>query len=392
MASPFQLVATCPHTRARAGVLTTSHGAVPTPAFIPVGSQATVKALTPEELKEAGATIALGNAYHLYLRPGVEVIERAGGLHRFMGWDGPILTDSGGFQVFSLAPLRRINDEGVLFRSHIDGSEHFLTPERAVEIQERLGADIIMALDECPPFAARPAEIERATIRTNRWAERCRAAHHHPQQLLFAIVQGGTDLELRRQAATLLSGLGFPGYALGGLSVGEPKAITWQMVEATVPHLPADRPRYLMGMGSPEDLIEGVVRGIDLFDCALPTRVARHGGLFTREGRLSIHNAAFRDELGPVEEGCDCYTCHHFSVAYLRHLFKSRELLGLRLATIHNLRFFLRLMEETRQTIIAGEFAEFAQSFLARYRPSDEETRLEQRRRWQPAPRRSELA
>ncbi len=390
MASPFHITATCPQTAARTGILDTPHGQVSTPAFMAVGSQATVKTLTPEELRTVGATIILGNAYHLYLRPGLEVVERAGGLHRFMGWDGPILTDSGGFQVFSLAPLRRLSDEGVLFRSHIDGSEHFLTPERDIEIQERLGADIIMALDECAPAEASPVEIERALARTNRWAERCRAAQSAQggDQLLFAIVQGGTDPRLRRQAAAFLSGLDFPGYALGGLSVGEPKATTWEVVAATVPHLPPDRPRYLMGMGAPEDLFEGVARGIDMFDCALPTRVARHGGLFTRQGRRSIFNSSFRDELGPIEASCDCYTCAHFSTAYLRHLFKSQELLGLRLATIHNLRFFLRLMEEMRQAIGAGDFARFAESFLGQYRPSDEGTRLEQRRRWQPAARR----
>lgn len=378
----YALQGLCPQTGARAGTLDTPHGVVATPAFLPVATQGAVKALTPQEVADAGAQMVLGNAYHLYLRPGTEVIRRAGGLHAFMGWPGPILTDSGGFQVFSLAHLRRVEDAGVRFRSHLDGSEHFLTPEKAVQIQEELGADIIMALDECSPHDASPPQLERAVERTSRWAERCRQAQTRTNQALFGILQGGHDPGLRQRSAEALLALDFPGYALGGLSLGEPKEVMWATVSQAAALLPSDRPRYLMGVGSPEDIVEGVARGIDLFDSALPTRVARNGGIYTRQGRHSILNSRFQDDGGPLEPGCRCYTCATFSAAYVRHLFKSRELLAYRLATIHNLRFMAGLMREVRQAILMGAFPAFREAFLRGYRPADALVRAEQKQRW----------
>lgn len=362
-----------PASRARAGVLTTPHGAIPTPVFAPVGTQATVKTLTPDELKEMGTTLILANTYHLYLRPGADVIARLGGLHRFMGWFGPILTDSGGFQVFSLETLRKVSDDGVVFRSHIDGSEHFFSPEKAIQVQEKLGADIIMALDECPD----PMDYEynkAALQRTHRWAERCLRAHTRPDQTLFGIVQGGIFPDLRQESVEFLTSLGFAGYGIGGLSVGEPKEKTWETLDFTVPLLPEDKPRYLMGVGSPEDLFEGVERGIDIFDCALPTRLARNGALFTSRGRINLRKAEFAEKDQPIEEGCGCYTCQRFSLAYLHHLYKAGEILGLRLNTIHNLYFLLDLMRRIRQAILEGNFAALKASFLAHYVPvMDEE-------------------
>ncbi|MBE0416058.1 MAG: tRNA guanosine(34) transglycosylase Tgt [Dehalococcoidia bacterium] len=378
----FEVTKSCPYTRARSGVLTTPHGVVPTPVFVPVGTQATVKSLTPQELVSLGATIILGNTYHLYLRPGIEVIEKLGGLHRFMGWHGPLITDSGGYQVFSLAHLSRVSDAGVLFRSHIDGSEHFLTPELCVQFQQILGADIIMAFDECPPYTDDLNAVKEAMERTNRWAQRCQSSKQRSDQALYGIVQGGVFMELRRQSANSLTSLGFEGYALGGLSLGEPKEVTNAVVEETVGFLPEDKPRYLMGVGSPEDLFEGVSRGIDIFDSVLPTRIARNGGLFTHCGRKIIRNTRFRDWDGPIDEGCDCYTCRNFSAAYLHHLFKCEELLSYRLATIHNLRFVMRLMEEMRRHILDGSFPSFKDSFLEGYEPTDEETRFAQRQEW----------
>ncbi|MFC1994749.1 tRNA guanosine(34) transglycosylase Tgt, partial [Chloroflexota bacterium] len=375
----FALQRRCPRTGARAGTLTTPHGSVPTPAFAPVGSQGTVKTLAPDDLRSVGATIVLGNSYHLYLRPGLEVIDRLGGLHQFMAWDGPLLTDSGGFQVLSLKHLRRVSDEGVLFRSHIDGSEHFLVPERAVELQEGLGADIIMAFDECPPYGESLRQVRLATERTHRWARRCQRRQQRQDQALFAIVQGGTFAELRRESAAYLASLDFPGYGIGGLSLGESKELTQEMVAQSIAPLPEDRPRYLMGVGSPEDLVTCVALGIDLFDSALPTRVARNGALFTHQGRRNIRNACFRQRQDPVDHDCDCYTCGNFSAAYLHHLFKCEELLGYRLATIHNLRFILKLMEDMRQAILGGDFPEFRDSFLSCYQPTDEEVRAEQK-------------
>src|SRR5512136_3367037 len=378
----FEIEKTCPQTGARAGFITTAHGVLPTPAFMPVGSQATVKALSADDVKDAGTRILLCNAYHLYLRPGVDVIEQMGGLHRFMGWNGPILTDSGGYQIFSLASLRRVDDEGIVFRSHIDGSEHSLTPEGAVQLQQRLGADIIMALDECPPYTKEKRSVRRAMERTLRWAERCVKAHRRRDQQLFGIVQGGVFPDLRRQSAAFLTALDFPGYAIGGLSLGETKSETLAMVEETVAYLPADKPRYLMGVGSPEDLVENVDRGVDLFDSALPTRTARNGALFAASGRLNIRNAGYKTLDQPIDATCDCYTCQRFSVAYLNHLFKCRELLAYRLATMHNLRFITRLMEGMRQAIVRGTFDDFRREFLANYRTTDEDVRLAQKRRW----------
>jgi queuine tRNA-ribosyltransferase len=367
---------------ARAGELNTPHGRVLTPVFLPVGSQATVKTLTPDDIKELGFNMLLANTYHLYLRPGIDVVEKLGGLHKFMAWNAAILTDSGGYQVFSLSPLCKITDEGAKFRSHIDGSEHFLTPELAVEYQEALGADIIMVLDECTAYDDSRKKVQGAMERTHRWAERCLKAHKHNNQALYAIVQGGMFPDLRQDSAEYLKKLDFPGYAIGGLSVGEPKEVTFPLVEQTAALLPQEKPRYLMGVGAPEDLVEGVARGIDIFDCALPTRVARNGALFTRQGRINIKRAAYSKIDRPIDPSCDCYTCRTFSAAYVSHLFRSEELLGLRLATIHNLRFIGNLMRDMRDSILDGNFNSFREDFLASYKTTDEQTRVEQKGRW----------
>jgi queuine tRNA-ribosyltransferase len=378
----FRLIQTCPHTKARAGELLTPHGTVPTPVFLPVASQGAVKTLTPEEVKALGIAMVLANTYHLYLRPGISVIEKVGGLHKFMGWDRAILTDSGGYQIFSLAPLRRVSNEGVTFRSHIDGSQHHITPELVIQYQEALGADIIMVLDECPPHDDSFERVKRATERTHKWAERCRKAQKRRDQALYAIVQGGIFPELRRQSAEYLTSLGFPGYAIGGLSLGEPKKITLSMIEETVALLPENKPRYLMGVGSPEDIVEAVARGCDIFDSALPTRVARNGALFTWQGRYNINNAAYSRMEQPVVPGCDCYTCRNFSAAYLHHLFSCNELLAYRLATIHNLSFICDLMVKIRGAIKDGTFLSFKDGFLANYHPTDEQIRLSQKQKW----------
>jgi len=340
------------------------------PAFAPVGTQATVKTVCHRELEEVGAVLIVCNTYHLHLRPGTETIARLGGLHRFMNWPHPILTDSGGFQVFSLEGLRKVEADGVIFRSHIDGSQHHFTPENVIGAQEKLGADIIMCFDECAPPLDR-AYSERAAERTHRWAERCREAHTRSDQALFGIVQGGIFADLRRESARFVTGLDFPGYAIGGLSVGETKEQMYATLDVVTPLLPEDKPRYLMGVGAPEDL----------FDCVLPTRVARNGGLLTRRGRINVRNARFAQDPAPIEESCDCYTCRHFSRAYLRHLFKANEILGLRLATVHNLRFVLRLMAEIRQSILNGTFAAFKDAFLSQYRFVPDEIRQAQRMR-----------
>jgi len=366
MAIDFTLLRTDSDSHARLGRITTPHGEIATPAFAPVGTQATVKALDPRDLHELGAELILGNTYHLYLRPGANLVAEMGGLHGFMGWDGPILTDSGGFQVFSLANNRRVTDEGVEFRSHIDGSWHLFTPEMVVHTQEQLGADIIMVLDECAEPNDR-AYNEQALARTHAWAERCLHAQTRTDQALFGIVQGGVFPDLRRQSAEFLTGLDFPGYAIGGLSVGETKEQMYSMLDITAPALPEDKPRYLMGVGAPEDLIEGVARGVDLFDCVLPTRLARNGALFTRRGRINIRNAQFARDAAPIEEGCQCYTCRSFSRAYLRHLFKAGELLASRLATIHNVHFLLELMRDIREAIAAGSLQAFWEEFLGKY-------------------------
>ncbi len=355
-------------------MLRTPHGDIPTPVFAPVGTQATVKTLTPDELRELEVRLILANTYHLHLRPGAEVVARLGGLHQFMGWSGPILTDSGGFQVFSLEGLRKVTDEGATFRSHIDGSEHFLSPEKSIQIQELLGADIIMALDECPD----PLNYEynqAALARTHRWAERCLKAQTRTDQALFAIVQGGVFPDLRSASARFLTSFDFPGYAIGGLSVGESKQQTWATVDCTVPLLPDEKPRYLMGVGSPEDLFEGVARGVDIFDCALPTRLARNGALFTAEGRINLRKAEFKYDPAPIEQSCTCYTCRNFSRAYLQHLFKAGEILGLRLNTIHNLHFLLDTMRRIRSAILDGSFAALRADFSSRYIPVPDQDR-----------------
>ena len=368
--------------RARAGLLRTAHGPVPTPAFMPVATQATVKSLDPRDLRAVGAAIVLSNTYHLYLRPGVDLVHRLGGLHRFMGWDGPILTDSGGFQVFSLAHLRRLTEEAVVFRSHLDGSLHRFSPEDAVRHQEALGSDIITPLDVCVSADASQEEVEEAMERTHRWARRSLEARRRGDRLMFGIVQGGLHQDLRERSAVAIVSLGFDGYAIGGLSVGESKGAMYRTAAFTAALLPRDAPRYLMGVGSPEDLVECVSQGVDLFDCVLPTRVARNGSLFTSLGRVNIDSGRYRGVDGPVEPDCDCYTCRHFSAAYLSHLFRAGELLAYRLATIHNLRFVLRLMEGLRRAILQGRLGEFKERFLAGYRPADEAVRREQRRRW----------
>lgn len=378
----FHVLKTCPDTQARAGELTTPHGVVPTPVFLPVASQGTVKTLTPEEVKAMGFAMVLANSYHLYLRPGIAVIETMGGLHKFMSWDGTILTDSGGYQIFSLARLRKVSDDGVVFRSHIDGSEHLITPELAIQFQESLGADIIMVLDECPAVGESREKVQMAVSRTHRWAERCRQAQKRQDQALYAIVQGGVFPELRRQSAEYLTTLDFAGYAIGGLSLGEPKKVTMSMIEDTVALLPTNKPRYLMGVGSPEDIVEGVARGIDIMDSALPTRVARNGALFTLQGRVNIGNAVYRRREQPIDPDCACVTCRNFSAAYLHHLFNCRELLAYRLATIHNLTFISSLAQEMRNALQNGTFASFRDEFLTSYHPTDEPVRLEQKQQW----------
>ena len=374
----FEIVAEDTHSAARAGVLHTPHGDIPTPVYMPVGTRATVKTVTPDELRAAGAAIILGNTYHLYLRPGAGVVAEMGGLHRFMGWERPLLTDSGGFQVFSLAANRTIAEEGVTFRSHIDGSLHLFTPEAVVAIEEQLGADIMMPLDECVPYPCPREYAAEALGRTHRWAERARRAQSRPDQALFGIVQGSTYADLRRQSAATLAALDFPGYAIGGLSVGEPKAEMHAMLESSVPFLPRGRPRHLLGVGSPEDFFEGIARGVDMFDCVLATRIARHGALLVPAGRLNIRNAQHERDPRPIQEGCTCYTCRRFSRAYLRHLFQTEELLGLRLATLHNLHFLLDLLARIRASILDGTFMSLRQEFLSGFTAVPEEVRREE--------------
>jgi queuine tRNA-ribosyltransferase len=367
MAVSYELVKRCSKTAARAGRLHTPHGVFDTPIFMPVGTQATVKAMSPDELKAMGADIILSNTYHLYLRPGHDLVAEAGGLHKFMQWDRGILTDSGGFQVFSLGPLRKITEEGVTFRSHIDGSKHFLSPEKATEIQMALGADIIMAFDECVPYPAEHDYARLSTERTTRWAERCQQAHTRKDQALFGIVQGGMYKDLRSMSVQSLVDLDFPGYAIGGLSVGEPKPLMYEMLEHTVHQLPDNKPRYLMGVGTPDCLLEGVMYGVDMFDCVFPTRVARNGTVMTSQGRLVIKNAEYARDFKPIDVECDCYTCRNFSRAYIRHLLKTEEIFGLRLTTTHNLHFLLNFMKKMRQAIIEDRFLDFRQEFWAQY-------------------------
>ncbi len=364
----FELKKTCEKTKARLGKLRTPHGEIETPVFMPVGTQATVKAIKPEELKEMGAYILLSNTYHLFLRPGHQLIKEAGGLHKFMNWDRAILTDSGGFQVFSLGDLRKITEEGVDFRSHIDGSKKFISPEIAIEIQNALGSDIMMAFDECPPYPADRGYVKDSLERTTRWAARCKEAHKTiEKQSIFGIVQGGMYRDLRYESACRITQLDFPGYALGGLSVGEPREIMYEVLDYSADFLPADKPRYLMGVGSPDYLFEGVERGIDMFDCVLPTRIARNGTAMTSKGKVVIKNAVHEKDFDPLDDECGCYTCRNYSRAYLRHLFKANEILSSMLLSHHNLYFLLSLMKKVREAIDKDRFIEFKKAFYDKY-------------------------
>ncbi len=364
MAIEFQVLHKDKHTNARLGVIKTPHGIFETPVFMPVGTYGCVKGVSPDDLKEAGVSIILSNTYHLYLRPGHELIKELGGLHNFMGWDRPILTDSGGFQVFSLAKLRKITDDGVIFQSHLDGSRHFIGPEEAISIQKSLGADIIMAFDECAPYPAEREYIERSVQRTSIWAKRCLdVMERDGRQSIFGIIQGGVYMEFREKSAKELVEMDFDGYAIGGLSVGEEREIRNEIIKNTVPFLPEEKPIYLMGIGLPEDIVEGVVSGVDMFDCVIPTRNGRNGTLFTKRGKIVIKNARYINDIRPIEEDCNCYTCQNFSRAYLRHLFMTRELLVYRLNTIHNLYYYCRLMKEIRDAIRHDRMKEFVKKF-----------------------------
>jgi len=364
----YELIKKCKQTGARLGRVHTPHGSFDTPAFMPVGTQATVKGMSPDELKQVEAGIILSNTYHLYMRPGREIIREAGGLHRFMNWDRPILTDSGGFQVFSLSDLRDIKEEGVTFRSHIDGSKHFISPEIAIGIQNDLGSDIIMAFDECTPYPCDYDYAKKSLERTTRWAKRCKEAHKNTEkQSLFGIIQGSTYKDLRIQSAREITDIGFPGYAIGGLSVGEPAHEMYEMLECTVPLMPEDKPRYLMGVGSPDYLVEGSIRGIDMFDCVLPTRIGRNGTVMTSRGKLIVRDAAYARDFSPMDPECDCYACRNFSRAYIRHLLKANEVLGIRLTTWHNIRFLLNLMKKIRQAIMEDRLMDFRNEFFNAY-------------------------
>ncbi len=364
--SPFTLHSTSTDCAARRGEVQTLHGTIQTPVFMPVGTQATVKSVTPENLKEMDAQIILGNTYHLFIRPGHELIRSFGGLHGFMNWDRPILTDSGGFQIFSLKDLAKITEEGAAFSSHLDGAKLFLSPEDAVHVQEALGSDIMMCLDTCIPYPATREETIASTDLTSRWARRCREAQSDTGQLLFGIVQGGMFPDLRKAHAEALIDIGFDGYAIGGLSVGEDKTMMQEMTDATIPSLPEDYSRYLMGVGTPEDLVEGVYRGVDMFDCVMPTRNARNGTMFTSTGKVVIKNARYREDKEPLDPNCTCYTCRNYSRAYLRHLFQCREILSYHLNTIHNLHYYLTLMKEMREAIENNRFSAFRNDFYGR--------------------------
>ena len=361
----FELIKTCKQSGARLGKLYTPHGVIDTPIFMPVGTQATVKAMTPRDLRDVKANIILANTYHLYLRPGHELVREAGGLHTFMHWDRPILTDSGGFQVFSLAKMNDIREDGVEFRSHIDGSRHLFTPESVMEVEQALGADIAMCFDECAAYPSDHAYTLRAMQRTHRWAERCQKAHTRQDQALFGIVQGGMYKDLRVESAKTLASMGFIGYGIGGLSVGEPKHVMYEMLEEIMPYIPENKPRYLMGVGSPDCFLEGVLRGVDMFDCVMQTRMARTGMALTRHGRMNLRNQKCAHDFTPIEEDCDCYACRTgFTRAYLRHLVKENEILGAQLLSMHNLRFSLRLMEDIRLAIMEDRFGTFARELL----------------------------
>ena len=369
--SPYRLLATDPASKARAGLLQTRRGVIETPVFMPVGTQGTVKSVSPDELRELGAKIILGNTYHLHVRPGEALIARQGGLHKFMGWDRSILTDSGGFQVFSLAKLRKITEEGVHFQNHLDGTPTFIGPERSMEIQRDLGSDIVMAFDECPPYPCSYEDAAKSLDLTLRWAKRCRAWWEtqppEGRPLVFGIVQGSSYGDLRARSAQGLVDIGFDGYAVGGVSVGEPEPEMMKAIEDAEPYLPAERARYAMGLGTPPQMIEMIARGVDMFDCVLPTRLARNGTAFTRTGTMALKNAAFAEDSGPIEEGCACHACQSFSRAYLRHLIKAEEILGLRLVSLHNLHFYLNLIRTARQAILDGSFAEFRRDFVGGY-------------------------
>ena len=374
MSGHFEVLATDASSSARRGRLQTRRGVVETPIFMPVGTQGTVKAVSPRELRELEARIILGNTYHLFVRPGLEVIRKLGGLHKFMGWDGPILTDSGGFQVFSLAKLRRITEEGAHFQNHLDGTPCFIGPETSMEIQHALGSDIVMAFDECPPHPCTHEEAAKSLELTLRWEKRSidwwgGRNDERERPLLFGIVQGSSYADLREKSARALVEMGWDGYAVGGVSVGEPEPEMMAAVEYAVPHLPADRPRYAMGLGTPPQMVEMVARGIDMFDCVLPTRIARNGTAFTETGTINLKNACFTLDEEPIEQGCECYACANFSRAYLRHLVKAEEILGLRLITLHNLHFYLGLMRRVRAALEAGSFADFRRDFVGRYKP-----------------------
>lgn len=361
----------------RRGVLKTAHGEIQTPFFMTIGTVGAIKGLTPDEIRELGGQVILANTYHLHLRPSEEVVAKAGGLHKFMNWDGMILTDSGGYQVFSLARIRKLTDEGVEFQSHIDGKKVFLTPEKAIEIQQKLGSDVMMCLDECAPYPAERKYVEKSLELTTKWAKRCKESGIrnkesadsrllNPDSLLFGIVQGGVYPDLRERSAKELTEIGFDGYALGGLSVGEPNELMYEIIEKTVPFLPEDKPRYLMGVGTPRDILEAVERGIDMFDCVLPTRNARHGWLFTSRGIVRIKNERYKEDFTPLDPDCRCYTCQHYTKAYLRHLYAAGEVLSLRLNTLHNVAFYQTLMRNIRQAIEENRFAEFKEDFLSK--------------------------
>jgi len=366
----FELLKTDPQTKARLGKLTTAHGVVDTPVFMSVGTQASVKALDPRELREMGTQIILGNTYHLNLRPGLDVIRAAGGLHQFMNWEKPILTDSGGFQVFSLAKIRKVKAHGVEFRSHLDGSLLFIGPKESMEIQRVLGSDIAMAFDECPPHDAPAKEQRLAVERTIRWARECREQPRADGQKVFGIVQGGSDPALREECAKALVTMGFDGYAIGGVSVGEPEPEMMKAIELAEPHLPAHKARYAMGLGTPAQMVELIARGVDMFDCVLPTRVARNGTAYTRRGAIGLKGSIYKTDLGPIEADCDCYACKNFTRAYLRHLLRANEILGLRMLSVHNSHMYLKVMSDVRAAIALGNFAEFHRDFIAQFTPS----------------------
>jgi len=369
MSQPFsyELIHTCAQSGARLGVLHTPHGDIQTPIYMPVGTAASVKAMTSREMEEIGTQILLSNTYHLHLRPGEDLVAEAGGLHQFMDWHKPILTDSGGFQVFSLAGIRTIREEGVTFQSHLDGSRHFIGPETSMDIQQKLGADIAMAFDVCSPYPCDYATAKENMERTHRWAERCKAHHTREDQALFGIVQGAFYKDLRIESAKRLSDMDMIGYGIGGLSVGEPKPIMYEMLEEMMPYMPTNKPRYLMGVGTPDCLVEGVLRGVDMFDCVLATRVARNGTALTSSGRLVVRNAQYARDFTPIDPTCDCYACTHFTRAYIRHLIKAGEITGARLISIHNLRYLIRLMEQIRQAIAEDRFLDFRREFYEKY-------------------------